>query len=302
MKRILTAVVLIPLVLLLIFKAPPWLLPLVLAVIALAATHEYFNIVEGHGIKPFRALMMVLIALLFVPVSFPGMSAQQSQLLLLTKYAAVGLVPFILLALGLSRESLSTALPGAAASYFAIVYIGLGLFAVVAPIWFFPAGSILVFYLLIVVWSGDIFAYYVGKTIGRHKLAPNVSPGKTWEGTIASLIGAAIIGSLILRHLPAVFTGLSKVALVPPISVFGGVPPFILPSLLTAIGVSLVINAAAQVGDLVESMIKRGANLKDSGTLLPGHGGVLDRIDALLFAAPIGVLTFALTGLHQLIK
>jgi phosphatidate cytidylyltransferase len=245
---------------------------------------------------------MVLIALLFVPVSFPGMSAQQSQLLLLTKYAAVGLVPFILLALGLSRESLSTALPGAAASYFAIPYIGLGLFAVAAPIWFFPAGSILVFYVLIVVWSGDIFAYYIGKTFGRHKLAPNVSPGKTWEGTIASLVGAAIIGSLILRHLPAVFIGLSKVGLVPPISVFGGVPPFNLPSILTAIGVSLAINAAAQVGDLVESMIKRGANLKDSGTLLPGHGGVLDRIDALLFAAPVAMLTFALTDLHRLIK
>jgi phosphatidate cytidylyltransferase len=302
MKRILTAVVLIPLVLLLIFKAPPWLLPLVLAVIALAATHEYFNIVEGHGIKPFRALTMVLVALLFVPVSFPGLSAPQSQLLLLTKYAAVGLAPFILLALGLSRESLSTALPGAAASYFAIPYIALGLFAVAAPIWFFPAGSILVFYLLIVVWSGDIFAYYVGKTIGRHKFAPNVSPGKTWEGTIASLVGAAIVGSLILRHLPAVFTGLSKVGLIPPLSVFGGVPPFNTPSLLIAIGVSLVINAAAQVGDLVESMIKRGANLKDSGTLLPGHGGVLDRIDALLFAAPIAMLTFALTGLHRLIK
>jgi phosphatidate cytidylyltransferase len=302
MKRVLTALVLIPLVLLLIFKAPPWVLPLVLAVIALAATHEYFNIVEGHGIKPFRALTMVLIAYFFLPVSLPNVSAPQSQLLVLTKYAAVALAPFILLALGLSRESLATALPGAAASYFAIPYIALGLFAVAAPIWFFPAGSILVLYLLIVVWSGDIFAYYVGKMMGRHKLAPNVSPGKTWEGTIASLIGAAIIGSLILRHLPAVFIGLSKLGLVPPISVFGGVPPFILPSLLTAIGVSIVINAAAQVGDLVESMIKRGANLKDSGTLLPGHGGVLDRIDALLFAAPIAVLTFLISGLHRLVQ
>ncbi|MCU1311587.1 MAG: phosphatidate cytidylyltransferase [Candidatus Angelobacter sp.] len=302
MKRILTAVVLIPLVLLLLFKAPPWLLPLVLAVIALAATHEYFNIVEGHGIKPFRALTMVLIAFLFLPVTLPGLSAPQSQLLVLAKYAAVALAPFVLLALGLSRESLSTALPGAAASYFAIPYIALGLFAVGLPIWFFPAGTILVFYLLIVVWSGDIFAYYVGKTIGKHKLAPRVSPGKTLEGTVASLVGAAVIGCLILRHLPAVFIGLSKIGLVPPISVFGGVPPFSTPSLLIAVIVSLVINAAAQVGDLVESMIKRGANVKDSGGLLPGHGGVLDRIDALLFAAPIAVLTFALTGLHRLIK
>jgi phosphatidate cytidylyltransferase len=91
MKRVLTAVVLIPLVLLLIFKAPPWLLPLVLAVIALAATHEYLNIVEGHGIKPFRALTMVLIAYFFLPVSLPNVSAVQSQLLVLTKYAAVAL-------------------------------------------------------------------------------------------------------------------------------------------------------------------------------------------------------------------
>jgi phosphatidate cytidylyltransferase len=161
---------------------------------------------------------------------------------------------------------------------------------------------LLVFYLLVVVWSGDIFAYYVGKSIGKNKLAPRISPGKTWEGTFASLVGSAALGSLILIKLPYVYSGLAKIGLMPTISVFGGVPPFKTPPLLVAIGVSLVINAAAQIGDLVESMIKRGANLKDSGTLLPGHGGVLDRIDALLFAAPIAVLTFALSGLSRLIK
>jgi phosphatidate cytidylyltransferase len=302
MKRVLTALILIPLVLLVVFKAPAWLMLLVLAAIALVAADEYLHIVDAHGIQPFRKLTMLLIVFFFLPASLPGVTPAQVQMFWWIKCIVMILAPLIFLTVALSRESLPTALPGAAASYLAIPYVGLGLISIAIPILLFPLGSLLVFYLLVVVWSGDIFAYYVGKSIGRHKLAPRISPGKTWEGAIASLIGAAVIGSLVFLNLSAIYSALVSIHLMPTMSVFGGVPNFIAPPLIKVVIASVIINAAAQIGDLVESMMKRGANIKDSGKLLPGHGGVLDRIDALLFAAPIAVLTFLISGLHRLIQ
>jgi phosphatidate cytidylyltransferase len=301
MKRILTAVVLIPLVLLLIFKAPVWAMSLALAFVALAATHEYLNIVQGHGIEPFRAVTMLIVFLFFLPGILPNLSVPQSQILFWAKFLIVLLGPILFLSIALSRETLAGALPAAAASYIALPYIAVSLWSAAIPIWYFPFGAILVFYMLIVVWGGDIFAYYVGKNFGRNKLAPRISPGKTWEGTAASIVGAALLGSLILLHLPAIYNALVRLHLMQSASVFGGTPAFKTPTFFTAVWVSVVINAAAQLGDLVESMIKRGANLKDSGTILPGHGGVLDRIDALLFAAPVSVLTFVISGLHHIV-
>jgi phosphatidate cytidylyltransferase len=245
---------------------------------------------------------MVLVVFIFLPASLPGVTPVQAQMFWWIKCIVMILSPLIFLTVALRRESLTTSLPGTAASFMAIPYVGLGLLSVGIPILIFPLGSLLVFYLLIVVWSGDIFAYYVGKTVGRHKLAPHVSPSKTWEGAIASVIGAALVGSLVLLNLRPIYSALASIHLMPALSVFGGVPTFNVPPLITVVISSIVINAAAQIGDLVESMMKRGANLKDSGKLLPGHGGVLDRIDALLFAAPIAVLTFLISGLHRLIQ
>ena len=119
--------------------------------------------------------------------------------------------------------------------------------------------------LLGVVWVGDSAAFVVGSKYGRHKLAPTISPNKSWEGAAASLIGALIV-ALAWREFYAEETGLSLVIL------------------------AVVTSVIAQLGDLVESMLKRGAGVKDSGSLLPGHGGILDRFDALFFAAPVYVL------------
>jgi phosphatidate cytidylyltransferase len=120
----------------------------------------------------------------------------------------------------------------------------------------------LVFLLLAIVWLGDTAAYYVGSRFGRRKLAPVVSPKKTWEGAAACLVTALVATALWSAwRLGRMDWGLLAVA--------------------------AVTSVAAQVGDLVESMIKRGAGVKDSGHVLPGHGGVLDRLDALLFAAPV---------------
>jgi phosphatidate cytidylyltransferase len=135
-------------------------------------------------------------------------------------------------------------------------------------------GPSLLLLLLLVVWSGDTAAFYVGKSIGRRKLAPNLSPNKTWEGTAASIAGSLVITSVLIQ-LAKYLTGRGIDLLAYPGSVWSWLV------------LAIVLNVAAQLGDLAESALKRGAGVKDSGTLLPGHGGVLDRIDALLLAAPV---------------
>jgi phosphatidate cytidylyltransferase len=112
-------------------------------------------------------------------------------------------------------------------------------------------------------WVGDIAAYYVGKNFGRHKLAPRVSPGKSWEGAVASLAGSMVFGFFYLNYL------------IPQVAPWQSL-------LLAGVG-----NVAGQLGDLAESALKRGAGVKDSGTMLPGHGGWLDRVDSTLFAVPV---------------
>src|SRR5579872_2144022 len=116
---------------------------------------------------------------------------------------------------------------------------------------------------LAINWVGDTGAYYVGKNFGKHKLAPAVSPGKSWEGAIASVVTGVAFGMI---YLPLTIKGTS---------------------LLIAGLLALATNIAGQIGDLAESAIKRGAGVKDSGTLLPGHGGWLDRVDSSLFALPV---------------
>ena len=156
----------------------------------------------------------------------------------------------------------------------------------------YPGGVFWICVLFAVVWTGDAVAMYTGKLFGRHKLAPRISPKKTWEGSIGSIVGS-VIAALIVYH----FAGPLMHASTP-------VGPYhvqvhlevlsadearreMLRSYATFIALAILLNIAAQLGDLTESILKRGADVKDSGSLLPGHGGILDRIDALLFAAPV---------------
>ena len=132
---------------------------------------------------------------------------------------------------------------------------------------------------MVCVWAGDIAALYIGRTFGRHKLAPRLSPGKTWEGSIASIAGS-ILAAAILVYISDLLTAR------------GNLTVHITEPLWQTLLLAAILNIAAQLGDLLESAVKRGAGVKDSGTMLPGHGGILDRIDALLLAAP--VLWFAL--------
>jgi phosphatidate cytidylyltransferase len=135
-------------------------------------------------------------------------------------------------------------------------------------------GPSLVTFLLFVVWAGDIAAYYVGRTFGKHKLAPRLSPNKTWEGAIGSIAGSLVAAGGLLA-LADGFTQWNSAKLSYPEEIWYWLV------------LAVIVNIAAQLGDLVESALKRSAGVKDSGTLLPGHGGVLDRIDSLLLAAPM---------------
>ena len=120
---------------------------------------------------------------------------------------------------------------------------------------------------IVAVWAADVAAYVVGSTVGRRKIVPRISPGKTWEGTVAGFLAAAAV--VVLWSRPEL-----------------GLPP-------ESIAIALLIGPVAFAGDLLESWVKRRAGVKDSGTLLPGHGGMLDRIDSLLTAAPLVVISLA---------
>ena len=178
---------------------------------------------------------------------------------------------------------MSTGYPAAAASVFAFAYIAIPM-ALLVEIRRQPAGAIWVIYTLLAVWAGDIFAYFVGKSLGRHRMSPEVSPKKTWEGAIASILASVIVSVLWFQHAPGISAALLRVGLIERRDEMFGLEQ---PQLWPIIVLSAAVNIAAQLGDLVESLIKRGAGVKDSGSILPGHGGMLDRIDAMLFAVRV---------------
>jgi phosphatidate cytidylyltransferase len=285
-KRIATAVVLIPIVLLLVLRAPVPVVAAVTAVVALLTVQEFLKLTESYGVSPLDKPTYGVVVLFFVLLMF---NAGQQKPLLSTDIFGVAaafsaaIATFIFLTIAMRRDNLATGYPAAAASAFGFAYIALPL-AMLVQLRQQWAGAFLILYLLLVVWSGDIFAYFVGKAIGRHLMAPHISPKKTWEGAIASLIASMAIGGSLFYYSSQVSTTFLQLGLIQRRDgMFGLEKPALVPILL----LTAILNIAAQLGDLVESLIKRGAGVKDSGAILPGHGGMLDRIDALLFAAPV---------------
>ena len=278
MKRVLTALVLIPIVLVLVFLGPrwQWLFSLSVAVVAALAGWEFLGLAEKAGGSPPRVAVLVALAALFAAnFEWPDRTA-----------AIFGILSLALLVYCTFFRPVADVLGDSSVSIFCLLYVGFSLIAL-------PAlraeanGPSLVAFLLCVVWAGDVAALYAGRAWGRHKLAPQLSPNKTWEGSVASVAGsllaaAGMLGLAALLQQPwatAVLSLLQRTWA----SVVLSYPDDIWYWLVLAVAV----NVAAQVGDLAESALKRSAGVKDSGDLLPGHGGVLDRIDALLLAAPV---------------
>ncbi|MGA8764953.1 MAG: phosphatidate cytidylyltransferase [Candidatus Sulfotelmatobacter sp.] len=286
LKRIATAVILIPIVLALILRAPVPALAFVAAGVALLTAQEFLKLTESFGVHPLRLPTYIFVALFFLllAVSAGGDTPQLWTIkFVLSLGFAAAIAPFLFLTVGMRGAQMSGAYPAAAASAFAFVYIALPL-AMLVQLRQQAAGAIYLLYLLLVVWAGDIFAYFVGRSLGRHRMAPRISPKKTWEGAAASLAASLVVGILLFDHAAQISSALLRWGLIARRDgMFGLEKPDLWPIIL----LTTALNVAAQLGDLVESLIKRGAGVKDSGAILPGHGGMLDRIDALLFAAPV---------------
>ncbi|HTV08824.1 MAG TPA: phosphatidate cytidylyltransferase [Candidatus Aquilonibacter sp.] len=267
MKRILTAIVLIVLVGLLIFFGKLWMVTLFAGLVALLAAIEFRQLSASSG-NPIPLWWTLFAIAAFFLATF--LRPQDT-------ITAVVFATLLLFGWNTFRTPLARVLPETAAGLLLLIYIAFPL-TLIPLIWNRDQGDglVLVIFLFLCVWSGDIAALYVGKRFGRHKLAPTLSPNKTWEGAVASVVASVIFGLALILYGDWLTVHGSSFA-----RLHTNAPwwQFLL--------LAILLNAAAQFGDLLESALKRGANVKDSGTLLPGHGGVLDRIDALLLAAPV---------------
>jgi len=292
MKRVLTAAVLVPVVLLILFKAPNSLYSGFIGLIAVLAVHEYFGIAFRYQQKLHAYVMEVAIGLYFLGQCLYGINAFGIENFgrAFERWAndatGVRVLPLVLVALGMFLWQMRDVLPAAAFSYFGFIYVAYTL-GVISTIGHFENGRVTVFVFLLVVWSGDIFAYYIGRSFGKHKLAERISPKKTWEGAIASTAGAILVSVFLFHYIHSLGTLLVKLHALSAESLLFTDIRLYAPDWRVAAAFGLLVNIAAQLGDLAESAFKRGADIKDSGTLLPGHGGILDRIDAMLFAAPV---------------
>jgi phosphatidate cytidylyltransferase len=251
MKRVITAAVGAPLVLWATFRLSPVAFFALIAVVFCLAAWEYARIQARWARHAPLWLVVLLVPTTGALVLWGGAGSTA----LLAALAGALVAVCVLLA----RTPTEEGAPAMGAIGFGALYLGLPLAALSdlqsrAP-W-------MLCLLFVVVWLGDIAAFYVGTRFGRHRLAPRVSPHKSWEGSLAALVAAGLgaVGFTLWR---------------------GGSIDWLL------VGLALPTSMAAQLGDLVESLIKRGAGVKDSGNLLPGHGGFLDRIDALLVATPV---------------
>ncbi len=253
-QRLLTAAVGVPILLALIFLAPPWGWTAFIMLAASVAAREYYRIVAADSKRMPWVGIIGGLAIIGPLVFFPG----DERVCL----SVAGALPLYSLLAMLAHPGEMKEVPRRAGLLaLGLLYTGV-LPAFVALLRYHPQGSYLIVLVLTIAFLGDTGAYFAGRFLGRHKLYPAVSPKKTWEGAVGGLLASA--GAAALAH-------------------FWYLPEL---PLLTGLILGAGLGALGQMGDLCESMLKRAYDVKDSGQILPGHGGLLDRIDALLFAAP----------------
>ena len=254
MARVISGALLIGGVVAALWYLQPIFLVGIAVLVALLAFREYVDIASRAGVHVSRPAGGIAVAIVCVAVGVPGLPID-------AVFAAVTLGLSALALSGAMRSTAAGALQAAAIAVFAPLYIGLPLGLLAATRWMLGREAALL--LIVAVATSDTFQYYSGRTFGRHLLAPVVSPKKTIEGAIGGFAGAALALAVIGHWwLPQM-------------------------GLVARILLGLAIAAVGIVGDLFESLLKRSVDMKDASAVIPGHGGVLDRIDALLFAAPV---------------
>jgi phosphatidate cytidylyltransferase len=265
--RIFTALALIPPVVYVLGWAPKWLFVLVLIAFVEICLYEFYAICRHAGFQPMAKLgyaagLVVCATPLVYPQAHHPEGAGEYVVLLVT-------VLLVFSKALVQTADLKDYLAKVACTLLGILYIPFAL-SLLVPIRFSISdplrGQWRVFLLFAIVWGGDALAFFVGRWIGRTPLSPRISPNKTVEGAIAGLVGS-ILAALGVR---SIFL---------PVAPTAGIASFVL--------IAILVGLAGQIGDLAESALKRGVQVKDSGTLLPGHGGMLDRLDSLLFGAPM---------------
>jgi len=271
--RILTALVLIPIVVALVWWGPAWILAAVATLVSILALLEFFDLGERIAMRPFRKWTIVCAAGLFYSQYSLGLVETHSlaEGYSIVRSAAGGvlsieavLLVFVFGAVvtGLTaRWTLHEVLPAMAISSAGLLFVALPFSYLVRINEINLVGRKLVLFTLCLVWAGDILAYFVGKGLGRVPMAPALSPKKTWEGALGNLLASLLVGVFFAKWLQV--------------------------DAIQMLVIAGLANVAGQMGDLIESAWKRGAVVKDSSNLLPGHGGVLDRIDSLILASPI---------------
>ena len=275
-KRVATAAVLIPFVVGLVVRGSTAIVALAVATVTLLALFEYFTLGEAIGHRAYRfwtaTCALLLIYAQWLATNWPADDLTEWELRYRQAFRFFGGAPAIpetlfLFVLGIAALTLWTkrplveALPAAGISASGLLLVAFPLSYAIRLHAIPMRGPQLLLFAMVIIWVGDTAGYFVGRSIGKHALAPHLSPKKTWEGTVASFLGSLIVAVVFARFMTVLLVHLLAMA---------------------AVG-----NVAGQVGDLLESAYKRSAGIKDSGSILPGHGGVLDRIDALILAIPV---------------
>jgi len=277
LTRVLTALVLIPIAVGIVLFTPTWAVAIAVAALTILALWEYFALGDAIGHRAYRLWTIFCAVGLVYSQWVGGFSAWASrsgvpavlhvgsaQLPVdhLNTTCLLSIFIFGLTVLTLfTRRPLVETLPAAGISSSALLLVAYPLSFAVRLHGTPPQGPRLLLFALVITWAADTFAYFVGRAIGKHPLAPRISPKKTWEGSIGGMIGSVLVAYAF--------------------SFFLKIP---LPHLFA---MAVLGNIAGQMGDLLESACKRSAGVKDSGGLLPGHGGILDRIDALILCIPV---------------
>lgn len=275
-KRVATAAVLIPVVVAIVLLATTAWVAVAAALVILLALFEFFSLGDAIGHRAYR-FWTATCAVILVYVQWVSAVEPVYQLAGgLALHRQIGRFAqgfpglqggFFIFVLGVAvltlwtRRPMVEALPAAGISSSGLLLVAFPLTYIVRLHGLSAEGPRLLLFALVVIWVGDSVAYFVGRAIGKHPLAPHLSPKKTWEGSAASVLGSLLVGVVSTRWLSAPLPHLLAMA---------------------ALG-----NLAGQISDLLESAYKRSAGAKDSGGLLPGHGGMLDRVDALILAVPV---------------